>query len=435
MSGIAWRLAATVVFVLLNGFFVAAEFSLVKVRPMKMAVLARNGSRSARVVQEMLGRLNLYLSACQLGITLASLILGWLAEPAVANLLIKAADAVALPVDQGIIHAVSLAIALTVVTVLHMTVGEQAPKIWSIHRAETMALRIAYPLWTFTLVFRPLIWLVNSFSNGLVRIAGLSPEGHAEAPPDAGEIKDLLSRSASAGHITNRQGEFARNVIGIARLEVRHILVPRVQVVSLSLDDPQEESLRRLRQSGHSRFPLCRGDLDSVIGIVHAKAVLTALVDGRELNLEALARKPVFIPETQKVSRMIHELQQAGSGCAVAVDEYGGVQGLAFLEDAIEEIVGPIRDEFDSVEEEYREISPGVLELDGGMDLPTACELLGMEECGDEDTIGGYVTGHLGRLPVLGDRVELGPFMVEVIDVRNRRARTIRATRVTPEDD
>ena len=434
MSGIVWRLVATIIFVMLNGYFVAAEFALVKVRPGRISALARKGSPSARMVQMMLGRLNLYLSACQLGITLASLILGWLAEPAVANLLIAGANAIGLSVDPGIIHGVALAIALAVVTILHMTVGEQAPKIWSIHRAESMALRMAYPLWLFTLVLRPLIWLVNVISNLLLRMAGMNPDGHAEPPLDAGEIRDLLSRSAQAGQITRRQGEFAKNVIGISRLEVRHILVPRGDVISLSIDDPVEESLGRLRQSGHSRFPLCRGDLDTVIGIVHAKSVLAALVDGREPDLEALAGKPVFVPETQKVSRMIHELQQAGSGCAVVVDEHGGAVGVAFLDDALEEIVGPIRDEFDAAEEEYREISSDVLELDGGMDLPAACELLGIDECGDEDTIGGYVVGRLGRLPVVGDKVDIAPFTVEVTSVRDRRARSLRAERTVVEE-
>jgi magnesium and cobalt exporter, CNNM family len=429
MSGIVWRLLATIIFVFLNGFFVAAEFALVKVRPGRIAALARKGGRSAILVEKMLGRFDLCLSACQLGITLASLILGWLAEPAVAKLLIAGAEAVGIKSDPVVVHGVALAIALAVVTVLHMTVGEQAPKIWSIRRAESMALRIAYPLWLFTLVFRPLISVVNVISNLLLKGIGLHPGGHDEASLDVGEIKDLLVKSASEGHITSRQGQFATNVISIARLEVRHILVPRVDVVTLSVNNSVEQNLRLIQQSAHTRFPLCRNDLDSVIGILHSKAILGALLDKSEPDLESLANEPVFVPETHKVARMINVLQEAGRGCAVVVDEYGTAVGMAFLDDAIEEIVGPIRDEFDTTEEEYKEISPGVLEISGAMDLPATCDLLDVKECGDEDTIGGHIIAQIGRLPDVGDKVVVGNHTLEVTEVRRHCIRRVRATK------
>jgi CBS domain containing-hemolysin-like protein len=429
VSSTIWRLVVTFAFVLINGFFVAAEFALVKARPLRMAALARQGNRRARLVEQMLARLDLYLSACQLGITIASLILGWLAEPAVARLLIAGADAAGVTLDPHLVHGVALALALTIVTILHMTVGEQGPKIWAIHRAESMSLGVAYPLHAFALVFRPLIWVVNVLSNLLLRGIGLEGGEHAEPPPDSREIRMLLARSATAGHISRRQRELAENVLGIARLEVRHILVPRIDVVWLDLDQPLADNLATMRQSGHSRFPVGRGDLDRVVGVVHAKSVLAELVEGHQPDLGALARKPVFVPENQPVARMIHELQRAGSGCAMVVDEHGVVVGVVFLDDALEEIVGPLPDEFDELVEDHREVEPGVYEVEGAMALPFASELLGLDELGDEDTIGGYVVGLLKRLPEPGDELEIGPFKVTVSEVRDRRAERLRFVR------
>lgn len=432
----SWRILVTIVFVLINGFFVAAEFALVKVRPMRIAALAKQGDRSARFVEQMLEKLDLYLSACQLGITISSLILGWLAEPAVARVLIALVEATGLVVDPHLLHVVALAVALTIVTILHMTLGEQGPKIWAIQRAESMALNVAYPLMGFAFVFRPLIWVVNFLSNLLLRTVGLRGGEHADQPLDAAEIKTLLVHSATAGHISRRQRELAENVLSIARLEVRHIFVPRTEVVWLDLDLPQQENLARMSGSGHSRFPLCRTDLDHIVGVVHAKSVFAELVDGQQPDLAKLAQDPVFVPESQPVARMIHELQRAGSGCAMVVDEHGVVAGSVFLDDALEEIVGPLPDEFDhdQIEESHHEVEPGIFELDGGMALPFACEVLGLDEIGDEDTIGGYVVGLLKRLPDVDDELEIGPFRVKVTQVRDRRTSRLRFEKRTEPD-
>ncbi len=432
-ASFVWRLIVTGLFVLINGFFVAAEFALVKVRPMRIATLAQKGDRRARLVAVMLDKIDLYLSACQLGVTIASLILGWLAEPAVARLLIALAQAADLAVEPHLLHAAALAIALTVVTILHMTIGEQGPKIWAIHRAEPIALTVAYPLMAFTFVFRPLIWVVNSLSNRLLLSIGLKGGEHPEQPLEAKEIKALLASSASAGHITRRQRELAENVLSITRIEVRHIMVPRVDVVWLDLDQPLEENIAEIRESGHSRFPLCRKDLDHVEGVIHVKSVFAELADGRQPDLAQLAKEPVFVPESQPVARMIHGLQSAGSGCAIVLDEYGGVAGAVFLDDALEEIVGPLPDEFDQQQEDHHEVGPGIYELNGDMALPLACEVLGLEDTGDEDTIGGYVVGLFKRLPEVNDTVNVGPYRCTVLEVRDRRAFRLRFERTVRE--
>ena len=287
----ALRLAATFFFVFVNGFFVAAEFALVKVQVNQLRERSQR-SRRARVAYHIRSHLDMYLSACQLGITLSSLILGWLAEPAIAELLLWVASSAGLALDPSNVwvHAVALAIALSIVTFLHMTLGEQAPKIWAINRAESVSLQVARPLQLFAAAFRPFIWVINESSNGLLRIAGMSPDELGESSHNVEELRNILAASAEAGHISEHQLGLAENVFAMIELEVRHILVPRVDVAYLSLDRPLEENLGVLRESGHSRFPLCEVGLDTVIGFIHAKEVLAAAAAGQNIELQSLLR-------------------------------------------------------------------------------------------------------------------------------------------------
>ncbi len=417
-----WRLAVTFLFVLLNGFFVAAEFSLVKVRRSRIDALADAGNSKARVIRDMLQRIDLYLSACQFGITIASLILGWLAEPAIARLLLAGADALGWEVQNGaLLHGISLGIALAIVTTLHITLGEQAPKIFAVHRPESTALRIAYPLKIFTWVFRPLIWVINRISNAMLRIVNISPDDHSEGSLTAEELRIVLMASAQAGHISPRQRKFAENILGFIDLQVRHILVSRIDVARLSINKSSEENLKAIRASRHSRFPLCGDDLDDVIGIVHAKDALALLIDKQPVDLRKMARRPVFVPDTQSLGLMIVELQRNRAKAAVVVDDRGTAIGMAFLEDAIEEIVGPIQDEFDDEEPAVRKPSPSITELRGDFALPEAVELLGIDAAGTDDTIGGHVVSALGRLPEQGDTLQIGSYHVTVVEVARRR--------------
>jgi len=419
----ALRLAATLFFVFVNGFFVAAEFALVKVQVNQLRERSHR-SRRARLAYHIRSHLDMYLSACQLGITLASLILGWLAEPAIAELLLWAAGSAGLALDPSSVwvHAVALAIALSIVTFLHMTLGEQAPKIWAINRAESVALQVARPLQLFAAAFRPFIWVINESSNGLLRIAGMSPDELGESSHNVEELRNILAASAEAGHISDQQLELAENVFAMIELEVRHILVPRVDVAYLALDRPLDENLRVLQESGHSRYPLCEVGLDTVVGFIHAKEVLATAAAGKTIDLQALRRRPLFVSDTQPLARLIAQMQRTRNHCAVVVDEHGTSVGLAFLEDAIEEIVGPIADEFDQPAAIVRNAGGDTLELPGSLNLPEAEELLGADDLGDEsDTIGGHVVAELGRLPRPGDELTIGEYRLRVEEVSQRR--------------
>ena len=427
-----WRLAVTLLFVLINGFFVAAEFALVKVRRARIDALAKEGSGGAVAVQRILERLDLYLSACQLGITVASLILGWLAEPAIARLIVAAANGLGWPVENGpLLHGAALAIALTVVTILHMTIGEQAPKMWAIQRPEPVAILAAHPLRLFAAVFRPLIWIINRISNAVVRRAGIDLDGEHEQSLSAQELRAVVTASAQAGHISSRQRQFTENILGFVDLEVRHILVPRTELAALSTRRSTEENLALIRETRHSRFPLHGEDPDEVLGIVHAKDILDMLGENSDPDLKAMARPPVFVPDTQPLGRLIFELQRARTHCAVVVDEHGIIMGMAFLEDAIEEIVGPIQDEFDEERPEIVELPSGELEVDGRLALPEAVIKLELDGAADddEDTLGGYVVSPLRRLPRAGDELQIGPYSATVLEVRQHRASRLRLKR------
>lgn len=432
--GAAWRLGATLFFVVLNAFFVGSEFALVKAREVRIDELARAGRPGARAARHVLQHLDRYLSGCQLGITLASLALGALGEPAVSRLLLAGAGAagVELAPDDRLLRVAAVGLAFVVITVLHMTLGEQAPKMWALRSAERTALQAALPLRVFTAVFGPFISVINGISNGILRALGLPPELGVESSASAEELRSILALSARAGHISERERELTENVFRMIELEVRHVVVPRVDVEYLSLQRPLEECLGVIRRSGHSRFPLCEVGLDSLVGFVHSRDVLEELLHDREPDLRELAHEPIFVPDTMALSDFLLELQQKRAHCAAVLDEHGTAIGLAFREDALEEIVGPLGDEFDEEAADFVEVKPGTYELLGRLPFPEACDRLALESEEDqgEGTIGGHVVALLGRLPRRGDALEIGPYRVSVLEVVRRRLHKLRFERV-----
>ena len=441
LFGVLWRLGATLFFVLLNGFFVAAEFALVKVRTARIEQLAHAGGRSARVARHILAHLDRYLSACQLGITVASLALGALGEPAVSRLLLALAGAVGFTVAPGAfwLHVVSLTVAFLVITTLHMTLGEQAPKMWALRRPEAGALRSALLLRAFTAAFGPFISAIHGLSNAILRVIGLSPDSALDSSHTAEEIRSILSLSARQGHITPRAQELSENVLRMIDLEVRHIILPRVDVAHLSLEWPFAECVRVVRETNHTRYPLCERGLDTIVGFINARNVREAVLEGKQPDLRSLTQEAVFVTETMPLSDLLLELQRKRAHCAAVVDERGTVIGLAFREDALEEIVGPLGDEFDVDQPEFTEIAPGVFELSGRMSLPEVCDRLDFEldweEDEEVDTIGGHVTARLGRLPRRGDGVLVGPYRASVMEVARRRIQRLRLERIAPDAD
>ncbi len=437
-AGVAWRLGATMLLVVINGFFVAAEFALVKVKRARIVELAEQGRFSAKIARHILDHLDRYLSSCQLGITLASLVLGALGEPAVGAVITGGLGMLDIGVDPnaGWLRWVSLLCAFSVITILHMTVGEQAPKMWALKNSQPAVLAVSLPLRAFTALFFPLIAIINGISNAMLRMVGMDPEHGHESIPTRGELRQALALSAQAGHITERGRELTENVLRVMDMKVRHILVPRVNVVVLSAKDSIEETFTVMRKSAHSRYPVCDVGLDSVIGIVHTRDVFTHKeLPKSHQDLVNLARPPILVPDTWPLGELIARLQHEGSHVAVVIDEHGTALGLAFLEDALEEIVGPIADEFDEEQLPIKEVAPGEFDVKGAMPLPDAIDRFGLPETeATGNTVGGYVTGLLGRLPQKGDEVEVGAYRLRVTGLaRGRAVSRLRVSLITGE--
>jgi CBS domain containing-hemolysin-like protein len=415
-----WGMALGLLLVALNGFFVAAEFALVKVRPTQLEPL--EGKR-ARLARHMLRHLDAYLSATQLGITLASLALGWVGEPAFAWLIHPLLSPFVAD-NPPLLHSISVVVSFLVITVLHIVLGEQAPKTIAIRKAESAALLVALPLYFFYKLTYPAIWLLNHASRGLLKLIGISPAAEGELLHDEEELRRLLS-SSKESQLSTQKRELLDNIFELSHRVARQIMLPRQDVIYLSTDHSLAENLRLARRSGHTRFPLCEGDLDHVIGLLHIKDIFH-----RERPLTSLtevAREIAFVPETLELDRLLKRMRTERFHLAAVIDEYGGVSGIVTIEDVIEEIVGSIQDEFDVEKPELVERGDGVYQVAGGMLVEDLEEALGVEFSErDEDTIGGVVLSELGRNPAVGDHVELGPVTIEVIEVQHNRVATVR---------
>lgn len=422
------------VLVLANAFFVAAEFALVKVRLSQIEQLARQGQLTARMTRHILQNLDAYLSACQFGVTLASLGLGWAGEPVVAQLLKPAAAWFGL--SAGSEHYVAAPLAFVTITFLHITVGEQAPKIIAIKTAKNMALSIAVPLTMFYKVFRPFIWLLNNASNLMVRSVGIQLVEAGEQLHSEEELRLILSESAAGGELSRRERLMMENVLDLENKVARQVMVPRRDIIFLSTRKPVQEALHIVGETEYTRFPLCDGDLDRVVGMVHTKDILRIVATGEKVtSFLPLARKIPFFPETMRLDVLLREFQKNRTHVAMVVDEYGTVSGMISLENVLEELVGPIQDEFD------REL-PHILRRSNGRYLVDALCPLGdlVEQCHVQipnvtaDTTGGMVIELLGHIPVPGEKVRVGRHELTVLDAEPTRVRRVEVVEVVSEE-
>lgn len=409
--------------VLLNGFFVAAEFALVKVRPTQLDPYVARGDRRGRMARHMLRQLDAYLSASQLGITLASLALGWIGQPAFGWIVVPLVSR--LPgASPALAQTASITLSFLLITALHIVIGEQAPKSLAIRKAERTSLWIAFPLVVFYKATFPIIWLLNRASIGLLRLIGIQPADESEIAHSEEELRQLLS-TTHMGRQSELKQELLDNVFELSHRLTRQIMLPRADVVFLSTHRSLEENLELVRTSGHTRFPLCEGDLDKVVGLIHIKDLFHRQ---QPINsLRDLAREITFVPETLSLDRLLKRMRAERMHFAAVVDEYGGVAGIVTMENVIEEIVGPIQDEFDTEKPELVPKGDGVYHVSGAMLVVDLEDELAIEFSDrDEDTIAGIVLSELGRPPLVGDKVEVGPLVLEVLEVEKNRARTLR---------
>lgn len=427
-------LSAAVFLVLVNGFFVIAEFALVKVRRTRLEELIQQGNRRAQLVLRITSSFDAYLGATQLGITLSSLALGWLGEPLVAALLQPQLSQL-VPGADWLVRAVSMALGFAGITFIHIVFGELVPKSMAVQKAESLALLVAGPLHLFYQVCYPFILLFQRTAQGILKLMGLKAASQIDLAHSEDELRMIVSASHRGGVLNQMESELIDNVFDFADRLAREVMVPRQDMICLFLEDPLVETMQIVRQTGHTRYPLCSEDKDHVIGMIHVRDLMDLDICSREpQDLRTVMRDILIVPEGMSVAKLLQFMRRKRTHLAVVVDEYGGTAGLVALEDVIEEIVGDIQDEHDTEGDgEVRRFPDGSYEFDGRVLLDDITELLNIRlEEPDEDTIGGYIFGILGRRPEVGDNVHIGGYRFTVLRVNGFRVVRVKAVPLEP---
>ena len=430
MGLVDFLIIAGLVFV--NGFFVAAEFALVKVRTSQIDQLVEEGHWAARLTSRALDHLDAYLSASQVGITVASLALGWALENRLVGGVRSWLEREGLVGSRfagiAIIALVPIA-AFAFVTFLHVALGEQAPKSLAIRSAKVVALWTAPPLVAIYYIFWPVIWLLNNASQLTLWMLGLGRTDHIELSHTEEELRHILAESAAGGHLSRNERVMIENVLNLEEKTARRVMVPRPDIVYLSLSRPLEDNLRIARQAGHTRYPLCEDDLTTVIGMIHVKDLFRAGASGNgRIDLRKWARKVPFLPEMLRLDHLLVEFQRNRVHLAMLIDEYGSAVGMVSLENVLEELVGPIQDEFDRETPQVTPVGDEAFEVDATCPLDVLAEACGVEipEETDVETAGGLILDKLGRLAKTGDAVIVGHHRLTVLHADPTRIRRIR---------
>ncbi|MBA2607105.1 MAG: HlyC/CorC family transporter [Acidobacteria bacterium] len=414
---IALKIVAVLVLVAANGFFVAAEFAFVGVRRSRIEALAAEGNKSAKRLLSLLDNLNAYLSASQLGITLASLALGALGEPVVEAILGGALNGL----PESVRHLISYAIAFMIITTLHIVLGEQAPKLVGLQLAEKVAMGTALPMQIFYKIFKPLIHLLDWASAKTVNVFGLKADSEHASIYTEEEIRQLITLSH---HVNQEEERLIHGVFEFSETTVREAMTPRTQIAAIPYAATLEEIARIFNENGYSRMPVYRESLDDVAGFVHSKDVLPFFFKPQEFVLEKVIQPPVYIVDTAKLEDVLRQMQHAKIHFAFVVDEHGGVEGIISLVDLLEEIVGDISDEHnDEVNEQIHEQPDGAFVLDGGLairDLNRRLELnLPVSE--GYTTVAGFLMSEAGQVLTEGESVQFNGHLFKIEKVNKRR--------------
>lgn len=416
-------------FVLLNAFFVVAEFAIVKVRRSKIEELSKNNN-TAKLTLQIIKKLDSYLSATQLGITLSSLALGWLGEPALARILKNL-----LGEDSLIVHTISFAVAFTLITLFHVVLGEIVPKSIAIAKTEKAALIVSYPLYYFSLIFYPIIRLFDLLANFVLKRIGINPAHEGDGAHSEEELKIIVGESLKGGLIDSIEGEIIKNAVDFSETIAKEIMTPRKDMVCLNADLSYQENLAIVKQTNFTRYPYCKGNKDNIIGMIHIRDLLISTMNQHnEISLETIIRKMIIVPESALISDILKRMNKEQIHTALIVDEYGGTSGLLTMEDIIEEIMGDINDEHDLKNQDSIQIDPYTYEFDGIMNLEDVEELMGVtfnEEC-EQVTIGGYVFNLLGRLPVVGDTLDDEWIRYTILEMDGARIKRLKAHKIQP---
>jgi CBS domain containing-hemolysin-like protein len=421
--------------VVLNGFFVASEFAIVKVRSSQLEALEAVGDRKARRAIDVTENLDAYLSATQLGITLASLALGWVGEPFLADLVSPILAKLSIT-SEPLARTLTVGIAFGIITFLHIVLGELAPKSIAIAKPVPTTLWVSVPLGFFYQLFRPAIWFLNGSATWVLqKILRIRPLSERELAHSEEELRVILAQSEDAKQVTPIGKEILMNALDLRKRVVRDITTPRKEVVFLNTEDSFNENLTRAIQSRHTRFPLCDGHLDNAIGLVHIKDLLSQMREPAP-NLTKIRRDLLPVPEMMPLERLLTFFLSKHAHIALVLDEYGGTVGVVTLDNVLEEIVGDIQDEFDNESQEFKRVNADEFLVDGALALYELKDLAGITiESEDVSTVGGYITHLTGHLPAVGEQVKIPPFQVTVTKADDRRVLEARFQRLQNEED
>jgi len=417
-----WLLLGSVALLLANAFFVAMEFALIAARRTKIEQLAAEGNTRARIAAKSLKELSFMLAGAQLGITMASLGLGAVAEPAVADLIESGLHSV-VELSDATLHSISFVVALTLVVFFHMVIGEMAPKNIAIAAPVTSALWLAPPARFYANILRPFIHLLNSIANAALRLLRVDPQDELISVHTAGEIGVMVTESAREGVIKDWEHRLLMGAVGLSDLDAGAVMIPRTEIVAVLVSATVQDVEEVVVASGHTRIPVLEGNLDDILGFVHAKDLLKTDPGARDRPLPRdLIRPMLIVPESRKLQLLLLDMQREQRHFALVLDEHGGTAGLVTLEDLLEELVGEIRDEYDEAEVGIQRLAENRFVVPGALRVDEAADRLGVElPEGDYDTVGGFIMERLGRIPKRRDVVEHGSWRLSVRAMHRRR--------------
>jgi CBS domain containing-hemolysin-like protein len=407
---LAWELAAVGALILLNAFFVAAEYALVTVRRTRMHELAHAGNKRARAVLRITDQPPRFIAAMQLGVTLTSLGIGAVGEPALAKLF-----------EPVVATFLAVLLGFFIITFMHVVVGELVPKSATLQYSERVALAVAAPVRSFFFVFRPVVWVLQKSTEKLLGLFGIQPLGANLEVYSEPELKMLVSSATEHGELEAEEQEMLYKVFDFADKEASDVMVPRPEVAAIAIELPPEEALAVTLESPYTRYPVYRGSLDDIVGILHIRDLFTALHDRglADVHIGELVRPAYMVPETKDLAALLTEFRRVNQHIAVVVNEYGGMEGIVTLEDLLEEIVGEIEDEFDLPDESVEQVDDDTIRIDGTFPIDDFNEQFKVElPAEDFHTVAGFVFGQLGRMPGAGDELEHDglQFRVEEVD-------------------
>ncbi|WDF55117.1 hemolysin family protein [Mucilaginibacter sp. KACC 22063] len=427
----------TIFLVLLNGFFVAAEFAIVRVRGSQIEIQAKAGSQMAKIARGIMHNLDGYLAATQLGITIASLGLGWAGESVVTNVMLNLFKAFGLTITSAFVINTSHVVAFVVITILHIVFGELAPKTLAIQRSVRTAMAVAWPLRFFFVIFRPAIWVLNTFANFILSLFGIKAVHGEESHHSSEELQYILEQGKESGALDSSEHELIKNVFDFNERVVKNIMVPRTRISGIDIDSTRDELVDCLINEGYSRMPVYDDTIDKIVGIVHAKDVLRLLARNEEIELRNIIRKPYFIPETKKINNLMAELQQKRIQIAIVLDEFGGTAGMVTLEDIVEELVGEIQDEYDEEKPIVEKINDREYVVNALAPIYDVNEHLphDLPEDGDFDTVSGWLGDIFGKIPDVGEQKEANGYNITVLKKSDQNIESVKLELLLNEED